>query len=354
MLSAVRQGAKHFVRTATYGGRHTITLIPGDGIGPEMCAEVKKTIGWLGVPIDFEEVQLSGSDPIDDAMNSIKRNRVCLKGNIVTQWPIHKSKNQMLRHDLGLYANVVHAKSFDGVANPQVRHKNLDIVLIRENTEGEYSMMSHEPVPGVVESLKTTSREAAERVARFAFQYAVNWDRKKVTCVHKANIMKKGDGLFRQVCAEVSKDYPSIEYDDIIVDNCTMQLVSKPEQFDVMVTPNLYGNIIGNMLCGLVGGPGLVSGGNFNGFNTESDMAVFEQATRNAGRNIAGTNTANPTAYLVSASKMLRHLGMKEEAIRLRDAVEAVINDDRIHTADIGGTHKTSDFMNALEKRLSI
>merc|ERR1711868_319870 len=134
--------------------------------------------------------------------------------------------------------------------------------------------MSHEPVPGVVESLKTTSREAAERVARFAFQYAVNWDRKKVTCVHKANIMKKGDGLFRQVCAEVAQRYPNIEYNDIIVDNCTMQLVSRPHQFDVMVMPNLYGNIISNMLCGLVGGPGLVSGGTFN-----ENLAVFEQAT---------------------------------------------------------------------------
>merc|ERR1712235_172638 len=183
---------------------------------------------------------------------------------------------------------------------------------IRENTEGEYSAMSHQAVPGVVESLKVCTRANTERIAEYAFQYATKWGRKKVTCVHKANIMKKGDGLFRRVCGEVAKDYPQIQYDDIIVDNCTMQLVSRPEQFDVMVTPNLYGNIISNMLCGLVGGPGLVSGGNYNGFGSDS-LAVFEQATR-----IAGKNIANPTAYMVATSKMLRHLGLTEEAARLR------------------------------------
>jgi len=349
MLKGIRYCTRvNGVRNACYGGRHTISLIPGDGIGPEMCLEVRKTIDMLGVPVDFEEVHLTGEGNIEEAMNSIRRNRVCLKGNIVTQWPNHASKNQQIRHDLGLFANVVHAKSFQGV---KTRHANLDVVVIRENTEGEYAALAHEAIPGVVESLKICTQEASERIARFAFQYATLWGRKKVTCVHKANIMKKGDGLFRKVCAEVAKDYPEIEHDDIIVDNCTMQLVSRPEQFDVMVTPNLYGNILSNMLCGLVGGPGLVSGGNFNGFE-QTDLAVFEQATRNAGALIAGKNLANPTAYLVSTAKMLRHLGLRDEAIRLRSAVEAVINEDRIHTDDIGGTHKTSDFMIALEKRL--
>merc|ERR1712176_1355545 len=246
-------------------------------------------------------------------MNSITRNQVCLKGNIVTAWPNNKSRNLLLRHDLDLYANVVHAKSFDSI---DTRHKNIDIVVIRENTEGEYSAMSHEAVPGLVESLKVCTRTATERIARFAFNYADQWGRKKVTCVHKANIMKKGDGLFRKVCAEVALEYPHIAYDDIIVDNCTMQLVSNPDQFDVMVMPNLYGNIISNMLCGLVGGPGIVSGGNFN-----ENLAVFERGTRNAGRKIAGKNLANPTAYLTATSKMMRHLGMTEEAQKLRTAV---------------------------------
>ena len=191
-------------------------------------------------------------------MNSITRNQVCIKGNVVTQWPNNKSRNLTLRHDLDLYANVVHAKSFGSI---ETRHQDIDIVCIRENTEGEYSAMSHETIPGVVEALKVGSflfifwnyilnkvctRTNTERIAEYAFQYATKWGRKKVTCVHKANIMKKGDGLFRQVCAEVAERYPEIEYNDIIVDNCTMQLVSKPHQFDVMVMPNLYGNIISN------------------------------------------------------------------------------------------------------------
>jgi len=349
MLNKVcRQSVVNSVRSACYGGRHQVTLIPGAGIGPEMCHEVRKAVDILGVPIDFEEVQMRGDSEIFEALNSIKRNQVALKGTVPTQWPLHKSKNQELRHELDLYANIVHAKSFNSLST---RHQDIDIVVIRENTEGEYSAMSHEAVPGVVESLKICTQTASERIARIAFEYAILNDRKKVTCVHKANIMKKGDGLFRRVCGEVAKDYPQIQYDDIIVDNCTMQLVSRPEQFDVMVTPNLYGNIISNMLCGLVGGPGLVSGGNYNGFGSDS-LAVFEQATRNAGKAIAGKNIANPTAYMVATSKMLRHLGLTEEAARLRSATEAVVNEDKIHTQDIGGNHKTSDFMTALEKRL--
>jgi len=339
-----RQVVVNSNRAACYGGRHTITLIPGEGIGPEMFNQVRHVVDIMGLPINFEEVKVTGTDDLEAAMNSIKRNGVCLKGNIVTQWPNNKSRNLLLRHDLDLYANVVHAKSFSSI---DTRHKDIDIVVIRENTEGEYSAMSHAPIDGVVEALKICTRSSTERIARYAFDYATKWGRQRVTCVHKANIMKKGDGLFRKVCAEVAQDYPEIEYNDIIVDNCTMQLVSKPHQFDVMVMPNLYGNIISNMICGLVGGPGLVSGGNFN-----EELAVFEQATRNSGRKIAGRNAANPTAYLTATSKMMRHLGMTDEAIRLRSAVEAVVNEDKIFTEDIGGHHKTSDFMAALEKRL--
>jgi len=347
MLKTVsKQVLLNATRTACYGGRHTITLIPGDGIGPEMFGQVRHVVDLMGLPINFEEVNVSGSDDLSEAMNSIERNHVCLKGNIVTQWPNHVSRNLLLRHDLDLFANVVHAKSFKSI---DTRHQDIDIVVIRENTEGEYSAMSHSPVPGVVEALKVCTRANTERIAHYAFQYASKWGRKKVTCVHKANIMKKGDGLFRQVCKEVSEHYPNIEYDDIIVDNCTMQLVSRPHQFDVMVMPNLYGNIISNMLCGLVGGPGIVSGGNFN---DKTNLAVFEQATRNSGRKITGRNLANPTAYMTSLSKMLRHLGLIDEAAKLRAAVEAVVDEDKVLTTDVGGDAKTSDFMNALEKRL--
>merc|ERR1711931_537866 len=200
MLQQVtKQVLVNSARTACYGGRHTITLIPGEGIGPEMFGQVRRTVDIMGLPINFEEINVKGTDDLTEAMNSIQRNGVCLKGNIVTQWPIHKSRNLLLRHDLDLYANVVHAKSFDSI---DTRHKNIDIVVIRENTEGEYSAMSHQAVPGVVESLKVCTRTNTERIAEYAFQYATKWGRKRVTCVHKANIMKKGDGLFRKVCAE--------------------------------------------------------------------------------------------------------------------------------------------------------
>uniref|UniRef100_A0A673M738 Isocitrate dehydrogenase (NAD(+)) 3 non-catalytic subunit gamma n=1 Tax=Sinocyclocheilus rhinocerous TaxID=307959 RepID=A0A673M738_9TELE len=259
---------------AKYGGRHTVALIPGDGIGPELLNHVQELFRFSCVPVDFEVVHVNSSstseDDINNAIMAIRRNGVALKG-----LPIHHrslsaqlSLSLSLSTSLDLYANVMHCQSLPGV---QTRHKNIDIIIIRENTEGEYSSLEHESVSGVVESLKIITRNNSLRIADYAFRLAREKGRRRVTAVHKANIMKLGDGLFLQCCKEVASGYPDIEFDSMIVDNTTMQLVSKPQQFDVMLMPNLYGNVVSNVCAGLVGGPGLVPGANYG-----RDYAVFE------------------------------------------------------------------------------
>ncbi|MGH0183367.1 UNVERIFIED_CONTAM: hypothetical protein FKN15_011804 [Acipenser sinensis] len=282
-------------------------MIPGDGIGPELLRHVQEVFRYSCVPVDFEVVHVNSAmteeDDIDNAITAIRRNRVALKGNIETSHtmpPSHKSRNNLLRTSLDLYANVIHCQSLPGV---QTRHRDIDIMIIRENTEGEYSSLEHESVPGVVESLKIITKSNSLRIADYAFRLAREKGRKRVTAVHKANIMKLGDGLFLQCCKEVASGYPDIAFDSMIVDNTTMQLVSKPQQFDVMVMPNLYGNVVSNVCAGLVGGPGLVPGANLG-----RDYAVFETATRNTGKSIANKNTANPTAMLLASCMMLDHL----------------------------------------------
>ncbi|XP_019346472.1 isocitrate dehydrogenase [NAD] subunit gamma, mitochondrial isoform X8 [Alligator mississippiensis] len=245
---------------AKYGGRHMVTMIPGDGIGPELMLHVKEVFRHACVPVDFEEVRVSSEAPEDDMENAImaiRRNGVALKGNIETNHylpPSHKSRNHIIRTSLDLYANVIHCQSLPGV---ETRHQDIDILIVRENTEGEYSSLEHE----------------------------------------------LGDGLFLQCCREVAAAYPNIAFESMIVDNTTMQLVSCPQQFDVMVMPNLYGNIVNNVCAGLVGGPGLVPGANYG-----RDYAVFETATRNTGKSIAHKNVANPTATLLASCMMLDHL----------------------------------------------
>lgn len=261
-----RNFMKLATRQASYGGRHTSVLVPGDGIGQEMSEHLLETFNRIKAPIDFEIHNLTAenfsNEKFADLIKAIERSGSAIKGNIYTPDAYHElPKNNRLRKDLGIFANVVHAKSQPGI---QTRHQNVDIYLIRENTEGEYSGLEHEPVPGVVESLKIMTEAKIERIARFAFEFAIRNNRSKVTCIHKANIMKKGDGLFRRVCTEVAQDYPEIEFEDMIVDNTCMQLVSNPNQFDVMVLPNLYGNIATNLCCGLVGGPGLIAGSNYS------------------------------------------------------------------------------------------
>lgn len=338
---------------AKYGGRQTVTVLPGDGIGPEMLAHVKRLCITAQVPVDFEDIQLDSrqtiktwNEDLENAIISIERNGVALKGNIETKFndPTVKSRNVELRVRLDLYANVLWCKSIPGIP---AKHSNVDIIMIRENTEGEYSGIEHETVPGVVESLKIVTKYNIERIAKFAFDYATKYKRKKVTAIHKANIMKIGDGLFLRVCEEVAAGYPHIKFDNMIIDNASMQLVSKPHQFDVMLMPNLYGNIVSNIGCGLVGGPGLVSG-----INLGDKYAVFETGTRNTGTSLVGQDAANPTAFIRALIDMLYFLGIDKHAKLINDSLMKVLTVDRIHTSDIGGTAKASDFVTAVDNEI--
>ncbi|KAK5967686.1 Isocitrate dehydrogenase NAD subunit gamma 1 [Trichostrongylus colubriformis] len=330
---------------AKYGGRHTVAALPGDGIGPEMIDHIRTIFSYCHAPVNFEIVQLSSNlanEDLEGAIMAVQRNGVAIKGNIETKHdnPEFKSRNVELRRRLDLYANILHCVTIPTVPT---RHKDIDIVLIRENTEGEYSGLEHETLPGIVESIKIVTQSSIERIARMAFEYAAVNNRKKVTAVHKANIQKLGDGLFLKVVKEMAKaDYPQIEFESMIVDNACMQLVSRPQQFDVMVMPNLYGNIISNIACGLVGGPGLVSG-----MNIGDQYAVFETGTRNTGTSLAGKDLANPTAFIRASVDMLRYLGCHRHADLISDALWKTLVEQRVHTADIGGSHKASEVVNA-------
>jgi len=251
-----------------------------------------------------------------------------------------------MRQQLDIYASVVLCKSLPGFPT---RHSNVDFAIIRENTEGEYSGLEHQSYPGVVESLKVSTRAKAERISRFAFDFALKNNRKKVTCVHKANIMKLGDGLFLNTFRRVAEEYKSsgIEFNDMIVDNTSMQLVAKPSQFDVMVMPNLYGAIVSNIGAALVGGPGIVPGCNIG-----SEYALFEPGCRHVANDIMGTNRANPAAMILSATMMLRHLGLDPVANQIAAATFDVINSGKVRTADMGGSATTSEFTSAIIKSL--
>ena len=337
---------------ATYGGRHTVTLIPGHGIGPEMVKGVKEVFKTAGVPIDFEYADINPEEDytFEDVVTSIKRNGVALKGNWVTEDKgleslASQSKNVALRHQLDLYANVVKCKSFPTV---KTRHNNVNLVIVRENTEGEYSHLEHENVSGVVEMFKIVTEDCSRRIAKFAFDYARAHNRKKVTSVHKANIMKLSDGLFLSVCREMSQDYPEIEFDNMIIDNCAMQMVSRPEQFDVMVMPNLYGNVITNIAAALVGGPGLPCGANYG-----DGKAIFEAGTRNSGKGMVGQNIANPMSMLFASTNMLRHIGLHQHAHLIDMSMHGIVTTGKARTADIGGSTSTSDFFAALNQEIS-
>ncbi|KAF9268050.1 hypothetical protein L218DRAFT_954444 [Marasmius fiardii PR-910] len=336
-----------------YGGVYTVTLIPGDGIGQEITDSVKEIFEHVNAPIEWEQYDVSGMSSSGEAlfrqaMDSLKRNRVGLKGILFT--PIsqsgHISWNVAMRQQLDIYASVVLCKSLPGFPT---RHSNVDFAIIRENTEGEYSGLEHQSYPGVVESLKVSTRAKAERITRFAFDFALKNDRKKVTCVHKANIMKLGDGLFLNTFRRVAEEYRSsgIEFNDMIVDNTSMQLVAKPGQFDVMVMPNLYGAIVSNIGAALVGGPGIVPG-----CNVGREYALFEPGCRHVASDIMGTNRANPAAMILSATMMLRHLGLDSIANSIATATFDVINSGKVRTADMGGSATTSDFTAAVIKNL--
>ncbi|KAL5013767.1 hypothetical protein ScPMuIL_008037 [Solemya velum] len=331
---------------AKYGGRNTVTVLTGDGVGPELLNHVQEVFRHAGAPVDFEELEINSStndiEHMDSALLSVKRNGVALKGNIETRFDdlTFASMNVALRTKLELFASIVWCKSIPGIP---ARHENVDIVLIRENTEGEYSNLEHESVSGVIESLKIITAAKSTRIAKYAFDYAVKHGRKKVTAIHKANIMKLADGLFLQCCRDVAKSYPDIEFSDMIVDNASMQMASKPQQFDVMVLPNLYGNILGNIAAGLIGGPGLVPGHNIG-----SDYAVFETGTRNSGRSMKGKNIANPTGMLLASCDMLDYLGHSKHGTLIRDSVMNVLSNKQLQTRDLGGQASTSEVIQAI------
>jgi len=336
-----------------YGGVYTVTLIPGDGIGAEITDSVKEIFEHVNAPIEWEQYDVSGMTSAGEglfhqAMQSLKRNRVGLKGILFT--PIsqsgHISWNVAMRQQLDIYASVVLCKSLPGFPT---RHSNVDFAIIRENTEGEYSGLEHQSYPGVVESLKVSTRAKAERISRFAFDFALKNNRKKVTCVHKANIMKLGDGLFLNTFRRVAEEYRSsgIEFNDMIVDNTSMQLVARPGQFDVMVMPNLYGAIVSNIGAALVGGPGIVPG-----CNVGREYALFEPGCRHVAKDLMGTNRANPSAMILSATMMLRHLGLDSIANNIASATFDVINDGKVRTVDMGGSATTSEFTSAIIRNL--
>jgi isocitrate dehydrogenase (NAD+) len=331
---------------------HRVTLIPGDGIGPELAEATRRVLDASGVAFDWE-VQDAGEGVMaqygtplpDHVLESIRRNKVALKGPITT--PVgsgFRSVNVTLRQVLGLYANLRPARSIKGL---QTRYDDVDLVIVRENTEDLYAGIEHMVGKDAAESIKIITRVASERIARFAFEYAVANGRRKVTAVHKANIMKLSDGLFLESCRTVAADYAGrIEFEDRIVDNMCMQLVQKPELYDVMVLPNLYGDIVSDLCAGLVGGLGVAPGANIG-----TEASVFEPVHGSAPK-YAGLNKANPTALLLSGVLMLRHLGEQDAAVRVETALREVIAEGKYTTYDLGGPAGTREFADAIMARL--
>jgi isocitrate dehydrogenase (NAD+) len=331
---------------------HRVTLIPGDGIGPELAEATRRVLDATGIAFEWEVEQAGeatiatdGTPLPERVLESIRRNHIALKGPITT--PIgsgFRSVNVGLRQALNLYANLRPARSMAGVPS---RYDDVDIVIVRENTEDLYAGIEHMVGRDAAESIKIITRAASERIARFAFEYAVNNGRRKVTAVHKANIMKLSDGLFLEACTTVAGDYAGrIEFEDRIVDNMCMQLVQKPDLYDVLVLPNLYGDIVSDLAAGLVGGLGVAPGANIG-----EDGAVFEPVHGSAPK-YAGQNRANPTALILSGALMLRHLGYAEVGERVEEAVRAVIAEGRATTSDLGGSSGTREFADAVIERL--
>ena len=332
--------------------KHRVTLIAGDGIGPEITSAVVKIVETAGLDVEWEPhlagaaaLEKHGSTLPNELLESIVRNRVALKGPLTT--PVgggFTSVNVGLRKALELFANLRPVWNMPGVPS---RYENVDLVIVRENTEDLYSGLEHEVVPGVIESLKIITSEASTRISEFAFEYARRHGRKRVTAVHKANIMKMGDGLFLKCVQDVAANYPDIKQDDRIVDAACMHLVIRPEQFDVLLLPNLYGDIVSDLCAGLVGGLGVVPAANLG-----ANIGVFE-AVHGSAPDIAGRNIANPMALLLSALLMLRHIGEDPMADRIMKSLGAVLGDDRVRTRDLGGTASTTEFADAICRRLA-
>jgi isocitrate dehydrogenase (NAD+) len=328
---------------------HTVTLIPGDGTGPELAQALQTVIAATGVSIEWDRqeagagaIEKYGTPLPDQVLESVRRNKVAIKGPITT--PVgsgFRSVNVALRKELDLYACLRPAESLRGVRS---RFSGIDLVIVRENTEDLYAGIEHMVGDDAAESIKIITRKGSERIVRFAFEYARRHGRRKVTAVHKANIMKCTDGLFLRVAGEVAAAYPDIVFDDVIVDNCCQQLVLRPEQFDVLVLPNLYGDIVSDLVAGMIGGPGVAPGANFG-----TAACVFEPV-HGAGPDIAGQDRVNPTALLLSGVLMLDHLGEIDAARRMHAAIAAVIAAGNDVTRDLGGSAGTQQMAAAIAR----
>jgi isocitrate dehydrogenase (NAD+) len=326
---------------------HDVTLIPGDGIGPEVAEATRRVIDASGAAIVWHEMpaglgpfEATGTPLPPATLASLEATRVGLKGPITT--PVgggFASVNVALRKAFDLYANYRPARSMPGVPT---RFKDVDLIVVRENTEGLYSGIEHQVVPGVIESLRIVTEAGSERILRFAFEVARREGRRKVTVIHKANILKLSDGLFLAIARRIAEDFPEIEYAESIVDATAMRLVMDPKQFDVLVMENLFGDILSDLAAGLVGGLGLAPSGNIG-----ESVALFE-AVHGSAPDIAGKGIANPTALLLSGVMMLRHLGEAAAADRIEDAVRRVLGDGKVRTGDLGGTASTLQYADAL------
>ena len=329
-----------------------VTLLPGDGIGPEITASVVEILAAVEAPIAWERqdagaeaLRLFGTTLPDDVIDSIRKTRICLKGPLTT--PVgtgFKSVNVQLRQALDLYANLRPVRNIPGVAG---RFGNVDLVIVRENTEDLYSGIEHVVVPGVVESIKIITERASTRIAEFAFDYARRHGRRKITAIHKANIMKLSDGLFLDSFRKVASRTPEVQAEDLIVDAACLKLVMDPGRFDVLLLENLYGDIMSDLAAGLVGGLGVVPGANLS-----EEIAVFE-SVHGSAPDIAGLGIANPTALLLSATMMLRHLGEDDRAARIEAALYRALEDGSAKTRDLGGRTTTAGYTRAVVSRLS-
>jgi isocitrate dehydrogenase (NAD+) len=330
---------------------YTVTLIPGDGIGPEVSAAAVRVLDATGLDFEFE-TQNAGAEAMGlegialppHVLGSIRKNKLALKGPTGT--PIgsgHRSVNVELRKTLDLYANVRPVRTLPGVKS---RYEGVDLVIFRENTEDLYSGLEHVVVPGVVESIKIITEKASTRIAKYAFAYARSHGRKRITAVHKANIMKLSDGLFLDCCRRVAAEYKDITYDEMIVDNCCMQLVLDPTRFDSLLLENLYGDIVSDLCAGFIGGLGMAPGANIG-----ETTAVFE-AVHGTAPDIAGKNKANPMALILSAAMLLDHIGEVDAGRRVREAVNDVLREGKHLTGDLGGKAATSEVAEAIAVRL--
>lgn len=330
---------------------HNITLIPGDGIGPEVTNSAVKIIDASGVKIKWEKVE-AGAAVMDKfntplpvhVIESIKKNKLAFKGPITT--PVgtgFRSVNVGLRQGLNLYANVRPIKTYEGIVS---RYSDVDLVIVRENTEDLYAGIEHMVGDEAAESIKIITKKASDRIVKYAFELAEKQGRKKVTAVHKANIMKCSDGLFLKCARQIAKEHSTIAFDDVIVDAMSMKLVMNPEKYDVLVMPNLYGDILSDMAAGLVGGLGIVPGANIG-----EEIAVFE-AAHGSAPDIAGKNIANPTATILSGVMLLKHIGEMEAAVKIENAVSKVLRDGQKLTVDLGGSATTQEYTEAVIKAM--